>query len=264
MSFKKISQLSLMLASLVMSEQVFAWGAMGHRVTGDIAEHLLSADAKRQVAAILGVESLAEAATYPDDMRSSPEEFWQKTANPWHYVTLKQPHDYHEHDAPAQGDAMTALAKFSATVKDPNASQADKQLALRFIVHIIGDLHQPLHISDAARNDKGGNTIKLKYFGHDSNLHKVWDSEMLDGTDLSFSELSGWLRKYITADELKAWSSVDPKDWIRESSELREKSYPSSDDVSWDYNFQQLPVVKKRLQMGGVRLANYLNALFAK
>ena len=264
MVLKKISQLSLAISMLFASQHALAWGAMGHRVTGDIAEHYLSAQAKAQIHAILGVESLAEAATYPDDMRSSPEEFWQKTANPWHYVTLKQPHHYHAEDAPQQGDAVTALSKFTATLKDANASKEDKQLALRFIVHIIGDLHQPLHVSDAARNDKGGNTIKLKYFGHDSNLHKVWDSEMLDGTDLSFSELSGWLRKYIGKEELAAWSSVSPQDWIRESSELREKSYPAADELSWDYSFQQMPVVKKRLQMGGVRIANYLNAVFAK
>ncbi len=264
MTLKNISQLSLAIASLFLSQQAMAWGAMGHRVTGDIAEHFLSAEAKQQVSAILGVESLAEASTYPDDMRSAPDEFWQKTASPWHYVTLQHPHDYHSDDAPTQGDAVTALAKFTATLKDAKASKADKQLALRFIVHIVGDLHQPLHVSDAARNDKGGNTIKLKYFGHDSNLHKVWDSEMLDGTDLSFSELSLWLRKYIGKDELKAWSSVDPTVWIRESSQLREQSYPAGDEVSWDYSFQQMPVVKKRLQMGGVRIANYLNAIFAK
>lgn len=264
MNLRSIGQMSLLALAVTASSNAFAWGQLGHRVTGQIAEQHLSADAKAAISAILGVESLAEAATYPDEMRSSKDEFWQKKAGPFHYVTLKQPHHYHDTDAPPQGDAMTALTQFSATLKDPKASLADKQLALRFIVHIIGDLHQPLHVSDAARNDKGGNTIKVEYFGHESNLHRVWDSETLDSQQLSYTEMAAWLNKYITPAQLGQWQSVDPHVWIEESSKLREQAYPSDANISWDYNFEKLPVMKQRLQMGGVRIANYLNQLFKK
>ena len=121
-----------------------AWGPTGHRAIGELAQPLLDARAKAGVAAILERgESLAQASTWPDFMRSSPDPFWQKTAGPFHYVTVPSGKTYAEVGAPPEGDSVTALQRFSATVRDPKASRADKQLALRFIIHIVGDLHQP-------------------------------------------------------------------------------------------------------------------------
>jgi hypothetical protein len=144
----------LVVLSCLMAGPAFAWGQNGHRVTGALAEPLLSRKAKAQITAILGNESLAEASTWADEMRSSPEEFWQKTASPWHYVTVPEGKTYVEVGAPPEGDAYTALKQFAVTLKDPKATLAEKQLALRFSIHIIGDLHQPLHVG--TRGDRGG------------------------------------------------------------------------------------------------------------
>ena len=251
-----------LLLLLVVSNTAFGWGQTGHRTTGAIAEHYLSTDAKLAIDKLLPNESLAEASTYADEMRSDPSVFWQKTASPWHYVTVPAGKSYSEAGSPSQGDAVTALKRFRATLRDKNASLADKRLALRFTIHLVGDLHQPLHAGNGT--DRGGNTIKLTYFGEPSNLHTVWDSAMIDGQNLSYSEWSQWLQVKITKQQTTLWAEPDPLVWIAESAKIRDTIYPQSDVLMWDYGYQHLPTVKTRLQQAGVRLAAYLNAVFAK
>ena len=263
MSTKLFTKSLVSLSLLVASNQCFAWGQLGHRVTGQIAETYLTDATKQQLATIMGPESLAESATYPDEMRSSPEVFWKKTANPYHYVTLQDGEHYHQHDAPAVGDAVTALMMYTKILQDKQSNQAQKQLAVRFIVHILGDLHQPLHVSAKVRDDQGGNKIKLKYFGRDSNLHKVWDSEIIDSLQLSYTEQSEMLLRRISTKDVNSWSTIDVGTWIHESAKLRETTYPSSDELSYDYNFQHLPTIKLRLQQAGVRIGSYLNAVMS-
>lgn len=248
------------LASLV-SAQAMAWGQTGHRITGEIAERYLNPASKAAIMEILPREGLAEASTYADEMRSNPSTFWRKTASPWHYVSVPVGKHYHEVGAPEQGDAVTALATFSNTLKNPNATAEEKALALRFVVHIIGDLHQPLHAGNGT--DRGGNDVKVKFFWQDSNLHRVWDSEMLDQRDLSFTEWANWLDQKITPENIAAWHSTNPEQWIKESTEIRDTIYPEDpDNMSWDYLYQNLPIAKQRLQMAGIRIALYLNQVF--
>ncbi|RUO60586.1 S1/P1 nuclease [Pseudidiomarina insulisalsae] len=264
-SLAAISAVTLACSASFYSAPANAWGKTGHRITGKIAQAYLSVEATAAIAELLGPESLAEASTYADEMRSNPSEFWQKTANPFHYVTLSEPHHYHEHDKPAQGDAMSALQDFTATLQNPDASKEEKQLALRFIVHIIGDLHQPLHVGSAALNDRGGNDVKVTFFGEPSNLHRVWDSGLVDHQQLSYTEFSHWLQRRITPDQAQRWATPDPYTWIHESSQLRDDVYPQTDEpyLAWDYVYNYTPVMKQRLQQGGVRIAAYLNHVFA-
>lgn len=130
------------------SSSVLAWGQIGHRVTGAIAEQYLTPEAKAAFAELFPVESLAEISTYADENRSNPDPFWQKEAGPYHYVTVPDGKHYHEVGAPEQGDSFTALNKFRAIVLDKSKSVAERRRALHFIVHIIADLHQPLHVGN--------------------------------------------------------------------------------------------------------------------
>lgn len=250
------------LALLLTSTFAHGWGQTGHRVTGALAEQWLSPAARAQVDAILGAETLARASTWPDEMRSSPHPFWQQTANPWHYVTVPPEQRYEDVQAPREGDAYTALRRFEETLRDREASLEVRQLALRFAVHIIGDLHQPLHVGNG--RDRGGNQVRVRFFGEDSNLHRVWDSQIIDRQQLSYTEWMRWLSADIDGEQLRAWSSVDPQVWIDESATIRETIYPQGDDLSWEYGFEQLPVIRARLSQAGVRIAAWLNAVFAE
>jgi hypothetical protein len=237
----------------------FAWGKTGHRVVAAIADRGLSAEARAHVQLLLGVETLDEAATWPDDMRSDPDPFWQKTATPWHYVTIGGT----EYDvAPPEGDALTALTKFRAMLLDPKSSLKDKQLALRFIIHLVGDLHQPLHVGKPG--DHGGNDVKLNFAGRPSNLHSVWDAGLVDDEQLSFSEFAERLERHTTSEQVLEWSDPNPLDWVRESAAIRPTVYPAAGttDLGWDYIYKFRPVMEQRLAQAGVRLAAYLNDLF--
>jgi hypothetical protein len=256
----KLNKLMIGVVATAMSFQVLSWGQIGHRVTGAIAEQHLTPKAQLAISQLLPDEDLAEASTYADEMKSNPSEFWKKTANPWHYVNVFDGKTYSDVAPPPEGNAVTALEIFSEQLKSNQSSVAEKQLALRFIVHIIGDLHQPFHAGNG--KDKGGNDVKLKFFWEDSNLHRVWDSGLIDRQKLSYTEWTQSLSRKISEQQAKQWMQVEPQVWIAESAEIRANAYPDSDKLSWDYQYQNLATVKQRLQMGGVRIAAYLNALF--
>lgn len=245
---------------LLAPSNAFAWGQTGHRVTGAIAESLLNRHAAREVRAILGAETLAEASTWPDEMRSNPDVFWQRTANPWHYVTVPSGRGYSDVGAPPEGDAVTALQQFSATLRDPNATREEKRLALRFIVHIIGDLHQPLHAGNGT--DEGGNQVQVTFFRQSSNLHAVWDSGLIDRRGLSYTEFTAFLTRRITPELRRQWWAPDPLVWITESAVIRDTIYPEGAELSWDYAYRHRETVDIRLMQGGARMASYLNALW--
>jgi len=265
-------------AAWLIPAPAFAWGKTGHRVVAAIADRQLSGLARAHIKELLGgAESLDEAANWPDEMRSAPGTFWQKTATPWHFVTL----DGITYDhAPPEGDALQALAHFTDVLKDPAASLTDKQLALRFIVHLVGDLHQPLHVGKCC--DKGGNEVKVTWFGKPTSLHAVWDSAIVDEEQLSFTELAAKLERHTSDRQVIEWWDINPRDWISESAQYRETIYPAAadkpreskdkkkskapalPDLSYSYVYRFTPLMEQRLSQAGVRLAAYLNAIYAE
>lgn len=261
-------------AAALLPSPAFAWGKTGHRVVAAIADTQLSGLARAHIKEILGgAESLDEAANWPDEMRSDPAPFWQKTSTPWHYVTLNG--IIYDH-APPEGDALQALSHFRDVLRDPKASLADKQLALRFIVHLVGDLHQPLHVGKCC--DKGGNDVMVKWFGKPTNLHAVWDSQLVDDEQLSFTELAAKLERHTSDQEVIDWWDIDPRDWISESAEIRDTLYPPPakkpakgkrskgpqlPELSYSYVYKFSSVMERRLKQAGIRLAAYLNDVYA-
>ena len=265
--------LAAALLAACLPSPALAWGKTGHRVVAAIAETELSGLARAHIREILGPgEGLDEASTWPDDMRADPSPFWQKTASPWHYVTVNG--TTYEH-APPEGDAIQALDHFRSVLLDPRASLADKRTALRFIVHLVGDLHQPFHAGKCC--DKGGNDVKVTWFGKPTNLHAVWDSAIVDEEQLSYSELASKLERHITDRELIEWWDVNPLDWVSESARLRDPLYPPAGDpsakgagdaavpaLSYAYVYRFTPLMEQRLSQAGVRLAAYLNWIFSQ
>ncbi|MGB3725759.1 MAG: S1/P1 nuclease [Glaciecola sp.] len=241
-------------------QHAVAWGQTGHRVTGEIAELHLSDNAKTAIRNILNNESLAEVSTYADEMRSNPSQFWQKVAGPFHYVTVPAGKRYKDVGAPEKGDSVTALKMYTEVLKNPDSTRQNKQLAIKMIVHIIGDLHQPLHAGNGT--DRGGNDVKLTFFWEASNLHRVWDSGLIDRKQLSFTEWTKFLAPKISDEQLVEWQTTDPLVYIHESTIIRDKIYPDNDELSWQYLYDHTPIMKVRLQQAGVRIASYFNKLY--
>jgi hypothetical protein len=246
-----------LLLVILLPHPAFPWGATGHRVVGRIAEHHLSPAAARGVAAILGSESLAEAATWPDEIRADPA--WDK-AKPWHFVTIPDGATYETSAKSPDGDAVEAIARFTKVLQDPQAPPEKKQEALRFLVHLVGDVHQPLHVGRPG--DLGGNAVKVTWLNEATNLHAVWDEKIIEAEKLSFSELADFIDR-PTETEIRTWQSGGVLDWITESMAERARVYAIGDGkLGYLYAYQNGPLVKRRLLQAGIRLAGVLNALY--
>ena len=256
---------SLLTPALLVPSPALAWGQTGHRVIGELAQERINAKTRAEIEQILEVEDLAEISTRADEERSNPDPFWQKEAGPWHYVTVPEGQTYAQVGAPLEGDGYTALERFTATLRDASASREDKVVALHFIVHIVGDLHQPLHAGNST--DRGGNDVRVSWFGDSTNLHSVWDSRLIDSRSLNYTEYARRLGRNITPALTIEWWSHDPLVWIGESTTIRDRIYPDeagTPQLGYAYQYEHLGTAERRLQQAGVRLAAYLDQVFAR
>ena len=165
------------------TENVTFWGKNGHRTTGKIAEKHLTKRAKKCIDKLLKGQSLAFVSTYADEIKSDKKYNKYYT---WHYVNMDLDESYKESKKNPKGDLVTGINTCIKILKDKKNSETDRVFHLKMLVHLIGDLHQPLHIGRS--EDKGGNTIQIQWFGKGTNLHKVWDEKMID--DFPFTTVS--------------------------------------------------------------------------
>jgi hypothetical protein len=255
----KRAQMALVALLLAAPSSLFAWGPNGHRIVGRIAMNHLTDEAALAVACLIGPEGLDQVSTWPDDIRSDPA--W-KQATPWHFISIDDGESLETTARDPAGDVLEAIQRFTAVLRDPQASRPAKQEALRFLVHFVGDIHQPLHVG--RRADRGGNSIKVMWFKEETNLHSVWDSGMIDNERLSFSELAAFI-DHPTLQELQGWQSSPPAEWANESKALRDRVYQIGDGkLGYEYAYKNIPAVKRRLLQAGVRLAGLLNSIFAQ
>lgn len=272
---------ALLFATALLSLNAEAWGPTGHRVTGEIAEQQLTPQVRSRVAEILDNTSLARATTWADEIRSEPETYGH-TVN-WHFTDW--PDHAHDHDETASsGKLMTAIAEQLAVLRDKEAPKDKKAFALRFVAHLVGDLHMPLHVGNGL--DRGGNNCRVTFHGRNVNLHALWDDDMIEFTKLSFTELTRFIMEGKTAKEIGAAQRGTPLDWARESKEIRSTLYPENvigkterpepnmsvrtyclrdarpDELprlGFEYSYRFMPVVERRLFEAGIRLGQLLN-----
>ncbi len=250
--------LPLVLISLSSFESI-AWGPTGHRVTGLIAEKHLNAKAKKKLRSILGQQSLAISGTWMDDVRSDSTYDYM---NDWHWVTVETGETYDQSKKNKNGDVIMTLELIISELKSGKLDAQKELEAIRILVHLVGDIHQPLHVGCC--DDRGGNGVRLKWFGSDANLHGIWDSNMIDGTKLSYTELAESLGTPADA-TVKSWQSASVRDWATESMSYRKQVYNTGKGtLGYDYAYQNMPLVNERLLKAGVRLAGILNSIYGK
>lgn len=236
------------------------WGKTGHRATGEIAENHLSKKAKNAIDKILNGQGLAFVANYADDIKSDPD---FKQYGPWHYVNLAEGQtQYDPETANPRGDLYQAILKCKEVLKDENASKEDKQFYLKMLVHFVGDLHQPFHVGRA--DDKGGNDVQVRWYNEGSNIHRVWDSQIIDSYQMSYTELAA-NTKQLSKDQIEAIENGEVIDWVYESGAMANELYDSvesGEKLGYEYMYHHLPTVLKQLQKGGIRLAKILNEIY--
>jgi hypothetical protein len=242
---------------------LLSWGVTGHRTIGEIAERHLSPQAKIAVDKLLGHETMAEASTWADEIRSANPE-----TGSWHFINVPSGLSFADFSSAVKTQPGTNVYKalFGAekTLKDNKNSQAQKEEALKFIIHFVGDMHQPMHVSHA--EDKGGNTIELSFEGEDTNLHALWDSKLLDHEGLSYDKLADKF-DHATPQQIAKWQSDPVIIWAWESYQISEILYgevntDGSTKLSKDYYDAHIPVVQSRIEKAGIRLAGVLNEIF--
>lgn len=232
-----------------------AWGQTGHRVVGKVAENHLSKKAKEALECIMGYEGLAEASTWMDNIKS--DSVYDHT-HQWHYVTIPDGKDYHSCEVADGGDAYEAINRMVSIIKNNEASKQEKVEAIRMLTHLVGDIHQPLHVGNG--EDRGGNSVKIKWFYKNSNLHRIWDSGMIDSKQYSFSELAEIIDHAPESTIVKLQNDkIDV--WIAEAMSLRPQIYDieGQENLSYEYQYKNWYTVKDQLFKAGVRLAGILN-----
>ena len=284
--------LLLMLLSAIFAPQVFAWGPTGHRVVAEVAQRHLTPTAREQITQLLGGHTLAEVVNWPDELRS--ERRFDKY-KPLHFATVPNGKKSYRDTTPNPcGDLVTAIDALTAYLttgshddlfkvkaltdksdgNDKNGCNREqtepitRETALRMLVHFMGDLHQPLHVGGA---DLGGNVVKVSWMGRwQTNLHSVWDDDMVDFERLSYTEYASYL-DHVSEEDVTRWQAGDTIAWADEAVAMRPALYVFPDDkkppvvphlVSYGYTAAQRDRMREQLLKGGLRLASVLNKIF--
>jgi hypothetical protein len=255
--------LTSMLLFLITTSKTYAngqeWGATGHRTVGAIAQEHLNKSAEKKIEKLLKGESLALVSTFGDDIKSDKR---FKHLDPWHYINMPFDVAYENSNKNPEGDIYKAIMTCISIVKNKNASDDDKIFHLKMLVHLIGDLHQPMHVGRV--EDKGGNTIQLQWFKSGTNLHRVWDSNLIDHFGMTYTELTE-NRKKVSQAQIKDWQKGTIADWLAETHQLTPKVYSSvaiGQNLGYEYAYEHMDLVRVQLQKAGVRLAKVLNDIF--
>jgi hypothetical protein len=240
-----------------------SWGAVGHQTVARIAENHLSPEAKQAVNDLLGNETLPGISSWADQVKSDPA---YSATGPYHFVNLPVGLDYSQFSTAIKAlkndNLYQALVKYENILADSNVSREKRAEALKFVVHLVGDAHQPMHISRA--EDKGGNTIQVQFDGQGTNLHALWDGKLISRTGQNSEELSKLWDNASTAQILQ-WQKDPAIKWIYESYQLSGNLYTEiekGNKLGEDYYKKHITEIQLRITQGGIRLAGLLNQVF--
>jgi len=252
--YKKV----LVVFALFLSFQVFGWGVTGHRTIGELADKHLSKKARKKVKAILGNDTPAVLGTWMDQMRSYDE--YDHTYD-WHWVTIPEGKTYESSEKNPKGDVVMTIERLISELKAGGLARDKEAEHIKMLIHLVGDIHQPLHVGTG--EDRGGNDEKVVWFREESNLHRVWDSGMIDERKYSYTELTAIL-DHISKEQIRAWQSASVRDWANESVALRKQVYdlPEDSKISYRYLEDNWKTVELRLTQAGIRLAGILNDIY--
>jgi hypothetical protein len=240
-----------------------AWGLLGHRVVGEIADRYLNRRTSREIKYILGHESLAMASNWADFIKSEPS--YNYLSN-WHYINLPAGLSSEQLQNSLLKDtatnAYTRIRFLSSELKNKSLAQDKKVVYLRLLIHLVGDLHQPMHTGRF--EDLGGNKVQVTWFGQPSNLHRVWDSDLVDSQELSYTEYARSIN-FIDKSRLFQLQNEDVNLWVEDSYKVSEKIYANvktGDKLGYRYIYDYLAVADQQLLKGGIHLAALLNDIF--
>jgi hypothetical protein len=256
------SAVLILLLVFGLRPSAFSWGVTGHRVIAAIAQNHLSPKALLELHKLIGKENLAMWANWPDFIKSDTTHTWDNTFK-WHYVDLpgklEKDEFIKELKALSGENLYTQIPAMMAQLKDKSLPKEKRVIALRFLIHLVGDLHQPLHVGRP--DDQGGNKITEYWFDKKTNLHSIWDSELINFQQYSYTEYAAVL-DIAGPEKVASIQKTSLEDWFYESHQLADKIYdlsPAESRLSYKYDYIFQPDVDSQLLKGGLRLAKLLN-----
>lgn len=257
----KLNLIITSVLALTVVQSSWGWGQKGHDTTAAIAERHLTATAKATIDSLLNGYSIVYWSNWLDNASHTPKYSYSKT---WHYKNIDADQSYETAILHSKGDIVTALKRCVAIIKSKKESNEEKVLALKMLVHLLGDLHQPMHLGHAS--DLGGNTIKVKFFNRETNLHSVWDSSLPEAAHKwSYTEWTDQIDRLSSMHEIRKLQEGDFDTWAKETYEICGIIYdktPKGTKVSYDYIAEWTPTIEKQFLKGGLRLADVLNQLY--
>jgi len=260
---KKLATIAMVGLLAYLPIQANAWGMIGHRVVGEIADSYLKAKARKAIEGILGHESLAMSANWGDFIKSDSAYNYMYN---WHFVNLpgglNKESVYNILETEKAPNLYNKIPELMAILKKTSSTAAQKKLALRMLVHMAGDLCQPMHV--AHKEDLGGNRVSVLWFNEKSNLHRVWDEQLIEYQQLSYTEYAKAIN-HPSAVQLYNWKNTSLKDCVYESYLVCGKIYDNTkpdSKLSYRYNFEWVDTLNQQLLKGGIRLAQMLNDIY--
>ena len=267
---KKLITLFLCVIALITSVPSFGWGPKGHDVVASIAEQHLTKKTKKALNELLDGHSIVYYASWMDNIQNSP--YWKNgydKTKTWHYANVDKGLTYQSMSRNPNGDVVTGLQFLTKEMKENYASLTDSMKVdyVKMIVHMVGDLHCPMHAGRLS--DRGGNKMRVKWFGQNTNLHSVWDSKIIESArKWGYAE---WTEQLDIADKkyIKSVQQGSYEEWFTETVshaadiyEYVENLPVENPNLSYQYVYDFSPVLEDRLLIAGYRLAYVLNSIF--
>lgn len=255
---KKINILLAFLLSFPL--YVSGWGQMGHDTTCKVAENHLTRKARKHISKVLDGQSIVYWANWLDNASHTPKYEYSLT---WHYKNIDAGETFENAPLNPKGDLVKALYELTEKIKTGRLSKEEEALTLKMIVHLVGDLHQPMHFGH--KSDLGGNKVDVDYFGTHMPLHTVWDTDLIEsGHRWSHHEWAEYIDT-VSRSEAKKIVDGDFTSWGKETFEICKRVYdetPADKPLSYDYVAKWTPIVEKQFLKGGLRLAKVLNDIY--
>ena len=242
------------------AEDAMAWGQKGHDIVCSIAQRHLSPKAKRHIVQVLDGRSIVYWANWLDNASHTPEFSYTKT---WHYLDIDPGETLGNMERESKGDVLTGIHAQIEAIGSGKLSKEDEETALKILIHLVGDMHCPMHVGH--KDDLGGNRHQVQFFDRGTNLHKVWDESILESAHKwSCNE---WVEQLDIHDRktCRAIAGGSIEDWLVETSEIASKIYektPRGAKLSYDYTNAWAPVVEQQLLRAGLRLSVLLNGIY--
>lgn len=241
-----------------------AWGMQGHRITGQIAYNHLTGKARRQIKELLGRESMAIATNWADFIKSDSSFDY---IGSWHYINVKTGVDSSSFMEFIEGHHIPNIYQkigwLSSQLKRKDIARDSSAFYLRLLIHFVGDIHQPMHVGRP--EDLGGNRVQLLWFNTPTNLHRLWDEQLIEFQKLSYTEYAAELDK-LSRKEIRDLQRQPLKQWVWNSYQIAEDIYRNvtpNEKLGFQYNYNYVSVLNQQLLTGGIHLAGMLNEIFS-